>query len=151
MHQLEGSRRSSPKANIPDHHRCTGARVHLSKFDLVTKPPCARCAATREREIAVSHTIAECWGDSAFKAKHAHFVRRRMEALEKRKQAAKTTERRAALRLTITPESMQRQCLQVHKTWVFDHLATYEYVAATEISERAELAEEEQGRRPILP
>ena len=74
-----------------------------------------------------------------------------VEALEKSKQAAKTAKRRAALRQTITAESVPRQCLQVQETWVFDHLATYEYAAATKISQRAELLAEEQWRRPILP
>ena len=71
-----------------------------------------------------------------------------MEALEKRKQAAKTGNHRAALRQTITAKSVQRQCVQVQQARVFNHLATYQYVAPTAIGDMAELLKEEHWRRP---
>ena len=117
----------------------------------MTKPPCARCAATRGPEIAESHTTAQCWGDGYFEARHAHFVRHRTEALEKRKQDTEAAQRQAALRQSIAGPSVQRQFLQVQHTCILDHFATFEHVAATEIIDRAEPAEEEQCRRPMLP
>ena len=44
--------------------------------------------------MAESHTTAKWAGDGYFEAKDAHFVRRPMEGLEMRKQAAKTAKRR---------------------------------------------------------
>ena len=38
----------------------------------------------------------------------------------------------------------QRKSLQVQQTWVLEHLATYEYAAGTEISDRAVVAEKER-------